>query len=140
VPAAQVLADRTGWTELESLGCVVAERRRSTDGALLSQETRYFISSLPPRVVPFAHAVRSHWQIETCCHWTLDVVFQEDQSRARTDHGPANLATLRRWVLSLLRQDRTHPHGLKARRLQAAWDPDYLQKLLGFLTPGAEAI
>jgi predicted transposase YbfD/YdcC len=96
---------------------------------------RYFISSLPAKVEPFAHAVRSHWAIENRCHWVLDVVFHEDQSRVRKDHGPANLATLRRWVLNLLRQDTTHKLGLKARRLHAAWDPDYLLRLLRFAAP-----
>lgn len=129
-----------GWTDLVSVGCVVAERQvlSGPRAGTTSRETRYFIASLPPTVGPFAHAVRSHWGIENCCHWTLDVVFQEDQSRTRKDHGPANLATIRRWVLSILRQDTTHKHGLKARRLNAAWDPDYLRKLLRIAAPTAE--
>lgn len=134
VDATAVLRDRSGWADLASVGWVESERRlRSGPRAgTTTREVRYFISSLPPKVGPFAHAVRSHWGIENCCHWCLDMVFQEDQSRVRRDHAPANLATLRRWVLSLLRQDTTHKHGLKARRLNAAWDPDYLLKLLRF--------
>ena len=89
---------------------------------------------------PFAHAVRSHWQIENACHWTLDVVFDEDQNRARRDAGPANLATLRRWALSLLRQDTTKKIGLKTRRLIAGWDPDYLLHLLRIAVPATETI
>lgn len=140
VPAAAVLQDRAGWTDLASVGWVEAERTAvggataSTSGAT-TREVRYFIASLPPVVGPIAHAVRSHWGIENHCHWTLDVVFQEDQSRTRKDHGPANLATIRRWALSILRQDTTHKHGLKARRLNAAWDTDYLLKLLRFTAP-----
>ncbi len=134
VDATRVLRDRTGWTDLASVGWVESERRLLTGpkAGSTSHEVRYFISSLPPKIGPFAHAVRSHWGIENRCHWCLDMVFQEDQSRVRRDHGPANLATIRRWVLSILRQDTTHKHGLKARRLNAAWDPDYLLKLLGF--------
>lgn len=137
VDAAAVLRDRSGWQDLASVGWVESERhllcgpRKGT----ITREVRYFISSLPAKVVPLAHAVRSHWGIENRCHWSLDVVFQEDQSRVRKDHGPANLATLRRWVLSLLRQDTTHKHGLKARRLQAAWDPNYLLRLLRLTCP-----
>ncbi len=142
VDAAAVLRDRSGWADLASVGWVEAERRllSGPKAGTTSREVRYFISSLPPKVGPIAHAVRSHWSIENCCHWCLDMVFQEDQSRVRRDHAPANLATIRRWVLSLLRQDTTHKHGLKARRLNAAWDPDYLLKLLRFaaVEPGSD--
>jgi predicted transposase YbfD/YdcC len=30
-----------------------------------------------------AHAVRNHWQVENGLHWSLDVSFAEDKSRAR---------------------------------------------------------
>jgi hypothetical protein len=43
------------------------------------------------------------------------MVFQEDQNRTRKDHGPANLAMIRRRVLSILRQDSTRRYGRKAR-------------------------
>lgn len=134
VDATRVLRERSGWTDLASVGWVESERRlfSGPKAGSTTHEVRYFISSLPPKVGPLAHAVRSHWGIENRCHWCLDVVFQEDQSRVRRDHGPANLATIRRWGLSILRQDTTHKHGLKARRLNAAWDPNYLLKLLGF--------
>jgi predicted transposase YbfD/YdcC len=137
VDATAVLRERSGWQDLASVGWVESERRLlcGPRKGTTTREVRYFISSLPPQAVALAHAVRSHWGIENRCHWTLDVVFQEDQSRVRKDHGPANLATLRRWVLSLLRQDTTHKHGLKARRLQAAWDQDYLLRLLRFTSP-----
>jgi predicted transposase YbfD/YdcC len=137
VDATAVLRDRRGWEDLASIGWVESERRLLSGPrkGSTTREVRYFISSLSPEVEPIAQAVRSHWGIENRCHWTLDVVFQEDQSRVRKDHGPANLATLRRWVLSLLRQDTAHKHGLKARRLQAAWDPDYLLRLLRFISP-----
>jgi predicted transposase YbfD/YdcC len=139
-PAAAVLRDRTGWTDLAAVGWVESARhlRSGPKAGTTTHEVRYFISSLPAVVGPLAHAVRSHWGIENCCHWTLDVVFQEDQSRVRKDHGPANLATIRRWVLSLLRQDTTHKHGLKARRLNAAWDQNYLLTLLHLAAPAAE--
>lgn len=69
-------------------------------------------------------------RIENACHWTLNVGFDEDKNRARRDAGPANLSTLRRWALSLMRQDTTQKTGLKGRRLIAGWDPDHLLDLL----------
>jgi predicted transposase YbfD/YdcC len=143
VDAGAVLTDRADWTDLATVGWVESERTllsgsKAGTPEATTREVRFFISSLPPKVGPIAHAVRSHWGIENQCHWTLDVVFQEDQSRVRRDHGPANLATIRRWVLSLLRQDTTHKHGLKARRLNAAWDQDYLLKVLRLAAPPAQ--
>lgn len=137
VPAAAVLADRAPWTDLQSVGCVDATRHHVSGpkAGTVEHHRRYFITSLPARVGPFAHAVRSHWQIENACHWTLDVVFDEDQNRTRRDAGPKNLATLRRWALSLLRQDTTQKIGLQTRRLIAGWDPDYLLHLLRIATP-----
>ena len=142
VPAAAVLADRAPWTDLQSVGCVDATRHHVSGPktGTVEHHRRYFITSLPARVGPFAHAVRSHWQIENACHWTLDVVFDEDQNRARRDAGPANLATLRRWALSLLRQDTTKKIGLKTRRLIAGWDPDYLLHLLRIAVPATDTI
>lgn len=140
VPAAAVLADRAEWTDLQSVGCVDATRHyvSGPKAGTTEQHRRYFITSLKARVAPFAHAVRSHWQIENACHWTLDVVFDEDQNRARRDAGPKNLATLRRWALSLMRQDTTQTTGLKGRRLIAGWNPDYLRHLLRIAVPDTD--
>lgn len=72
---------------------------------------------------------RAHWQIENALHWALDVVFSEDNSRARKDHAPQNLAILRRLALNTTRAaaDNTSLRGLLKR---AAWDDAYLLKLL----------
>ena len=39
---------------------------------------------------------RAHRVIENALHWQLDVSFRKDAARNRKDHGPANIATLRR--------------------------------------------
>jgi predicted transposase YbfD/YdcC len=74
--------------------------------------------------------VRSHWGIENCVHWVLDIAFREDDSRVRKGHGAENLAILRRLALNLLRQEPTATCGTKNKRLKAAWDEDYLLKVL----------
>ena len=50
-------------------------------------ETRYYISSAMMSAEPAAAIVRGHWAIENTLHWTLDVVFREDQSRLRKGNG-----------------------------------------------------
>ena len=63
-------------------------------------------------------------------HWVLDVVFGQDQSRARTGYAAENLAQTRRLAIHLLRRDKTCPRSLKGKLLRAALDPAYLKSLL----------
>lgn len=116
------------WEDLKSIGMVEGERQ--VDGKT-EQETRYYISSLSGKAEEFAHAVRSHWGIENSVHWVLDIAFREDNSRVRKGHGPENLAILRRLALNLLKQESTATCGTRNKRLKAAWDEDYLLKVLG---------
>jgi predicted transposase YbfD/YdcC len=74
--------------------------------------------------------VRGHRSIEHRLHWQLDVTFQEDQCRIRKGHADANFSSLRRTALSLLKNERTAKVGIKNKRLKAAWDDAYLQKVL----------
>ena len=128
VPAA--LAERhAGWQGLRSLGMVFSERQ--VGEAEPSGETRFFISSLPPRVKAFAGAVRGHWGIENGLHWVLDVAFREDDSRLRLGHGPENLALVRRLAASLLHNEETAKGGVGSKRKQAGWDNEYLLAVLG---------
>jgi hypothetical protein len=73
-----------------------------------------------------------HWSIENRLHWVLDVTFREDNCRVRKDHAPQNLSTLRKFALSLLRQDARYPkRSLRSRRKTAERYPDYRASLLG---------
>ncbi len=87
-------ADRAQWEGLRSVGCIEAVRESHGH---TSTERRYYLSSLGLDATRLARAVRSHWGVENQLHWVLDVVFGEDQNRARTGHAAENLATLRRW-------------------------------------------
>lgn len=60
----------------------------------------------------------------------LDIAFREDESRVRKGHGPENLATLRHMALNLISRETSSKGGVKARRLRAGWDEDYLIKVL----------
>ena len=120
-------ADREKWEGLRSVALV--ESVREVKGKQ-SVERRYYLSSLPVDVAKLARAVRGHWKIENQLHWVLDVVFGEDQSRARTGHAAENLAATRRLAINLLRQDKDNKRSLKSQRLRATLDPDYLRQLL----------
>lgn len=125
------LWQKSEWAGLYSIGAVESERRvLSAAGEKVTLETRYFISSLRGSVKRFARAVRAHWGIENRLHWTLDMAFGEDACPICVDNAPENLATLRKMVLNLLRQDKSSRRGLKAKSKRAGWDKDYLLKVL----------
>ena len=54
-----------------------------------------------PRVLYNSYAVRKHWSIENQLHWCLDVIFDENSSKARKDMYPLNLNVLRKTALAL---------------------------------------
>jgi hypothetical protein len=82
-------------------------------------------------VKAFAQATRAHWGIENGLHWTLDVVFREDECRARTGHSARNLSVLRKCSISMLRKDKDAKQGLHRRRLHADRDESYREFLIG---------
>jgi len=121
-------ADQAKWEGLRSVG--MAESIREIDGKT-RVERRYYLSSLKLNVATFARAVRGHWGVENKVHWSMDVCFREDQSRARTGYAAENLATLRRLALNLLKREKTKKRGIKGKQLNAGWDHAYLLRLLG---------
>lgn len=73
----------------------------------------------------FAHAARAHWGVENGFHWVLDVVFHGDLMRLRTENGSANMATIKRASLNLIK-DIPDKASLKIKKKTAAWNDDYL--------------
>jgi predicted transposase YbfD/YdcC len=128
MPVPETVRNQDEWKDLKSIGRVI---RMYREHGQEKADVRYFISSLESRVKLFGKAVRSHWDIENGLHWTLDMYFGEDRHRARTENAAANFALLRRWVLSLLRQNTTVKGGLNKKRFQAGLDTRNLEKLLG---------
>ncbi len=109
----------------------VVESTRDRHGKV-STERRDYLRRLPVEVPLFARAVRGHRAVENHLHWTLDVVFGEDRSRARTGFAVANLGVARRRALHLLRQDKTPGRSSKRQPRRAAFDPSDLENLLKF--------
>lgn len=96
-------------------------------------DTRYFISSATLSAQTAAKAVRGHWMIENALHWTLDVIFKDDQSRLRKGHGARNMAVVRHFAINLVRAV-SDKRPIKRRRKVAGWNVEYLASILGELS------
>lgn len=117
------------WPELKSFAVIDSER--SIQGTT-TRERRLYISSLAADAQRIGQAVRAHWSIENRLHWCMDVIFRDDQMRARTGHAAHNLAVLKHITLNLIRLDPVkRKGGIKARRLIAATSDTYRAELLG---------
>ena len=66
-------------------------------------------------------------------HWIMDVVFGEDASKIRLGNGPANMATVRRFVLNILNgikeKGQTRPKLMNS----IGWSPHYLRRFIDAL-------
>lgn len=126
------LQARHHWPGLAAVGKLTG-RRTATGAAgglpIPSVETRYFLLSQPLPPERFGAVVRSHWGIENQLHWVLDVVLHEDDARTRKDHGPENLAVLRRLALNLAKLEPSKG-SMRGKRKRAGWDDTFLIQLL----------
>ena len=127
LPAPQWLTNRSSWKGLRTIGVAV---RISEQNGTVTREVRYYLSSLRLGVRNFARAVRGHWGIENTLHWCLDVTFREDESRVRDRHAADNLAWLKRFAITLLKQQ-NDKESIAMRRRMAGWNDDYLAQVLG---------
>jgi predicted transposase YbfD/YdcC len=121
------LPDSGRWKNLKRIGIAMSDTLRSGKP---TEDVRYYILSKKMSAKSFGAAVRGHWGIENRLHWQLDVTFGEDQCRIRKGHADANFSILRRTALSLLKNELTAKVGIKNKRLIAAWNTEYLEKVL----------
>ncbi len=126
----ECLAEPELWKGLRCFAVLEAERQM---GQAVQRETRLYISTLAPDAERLAHIIRSHWSVENRLHWVMDVIFNDDQMRARSKYAAHNLALLKHITLNLIRLDPIKRKGsVKARRLIAATSDNYRAELLGF--------
>jgi predicted transposase YbfD/YdcC len=130
LPVPKTLPGASLWKKLRTIGVAV---RTSLQDGKETTDIRFFISSLSLEVRRFAAAGRGHWGIENSLHWCLDVTFREDDSRVRDRFAADNLAWLKRFAISLLKQQ-TDKESIAMRRRMAGWNVDYLMQVLGITT------
>ena len=121
-----IVDDENRWKSLKSVIKITSTREFKNK---IETQDRYYISSLETNE-DFNRHIRSHWTIENQLHWVLDVVFREDEQRKRANHAAANFAIVRKIVLNLLKKDEGK-ESLRTKRLKAAWNKEFLIKLIG---------
>jgi predicted transposase YbfD/YdcC len=91
-----------------------------------------YISSLDESAKDLNQYIRQHWGIENSLHWTLDMTFNEDRQRKRDKNAAQNFAQAQKIALNLLKNENSTKMSLRTKRLKAAWDNNFLLKILGF--------
>lgn len=128
------------WQGLKGIVCVQRQRTDFTTGKV-GRERRFYLTSLNPQqagIQRMAELIRGHWSVENNLHWCLDVGFGDDRCRVRKDHGPENLAAIKRPALGLVKRSlppastklKAQRTSFKTRRLRCGMDDNYLIKTL----------
>jgi len=120
-------ADAPLWEGLRSFALI--ERAREFPDGRRESARQLYLSSLPVGERRAAQAARDHWGVENPCHWCLDVVFNEDGSRARERNAAKNLGALRKICLNILRSSKAKG-SLRSKRMRAALRRSFLVELL----------
>lgn len=116
------------WKNLNSIARIT--HTSETDDQVVTEQ-RMYISSLPAeKASEILHAIRAHWQIESCLHWSLDVTFREDNSRIRDENAALNMSWLRKFALGLLKNENSFKRASIRRKQLKVWaEPDFLIKI-----------
>lgn len=93
------LRQKKDWKGIKSIGMV---HKTIEKNGIITQENRYYISSLGIDIELFSKAVRGHWSIESM-HWHLDVTFREDANETADAIAAQNLNIIRKFCLSILK-------------------------------------
>jgi len=130
LPVPDCITVQERWKGLKTIGVAI---RRSEQAGKETCDVRYYISAHGLGVRRFAKAIRGHWGIENTLHWCLDVTFREDDSRLRDRLAAENVAWLKRFAISVFKQQ-DDKESIAMRRRIAGWNPEYLAQAIGLPT------
>jgi predicted transposase YbfD/YdcC len=125
------LAGKKDWEGLSGIGLIVDKRQ--VIGREAEEIAYHYViySKTGMSAKELLHAKRSHWSIENSLHWSLDMVFREDESRIREGNGAENMNILRHLAINLIRAESSAKGSLKMKRKRCALSQDYLLKVIG---------
>jgi len=120
------LRERHAWPGLQ--GVVMVESGREAEGRI-AKEARFYITSLVSLANAIGPMIRDHWAIENGLHWVMDMVFRDDECRARTENAPANFTTIKHMAQNLIKKA-PGKDSQRLKRKTAGWDDDFLASLV----------
>lgn len=120
------LNQKKDWKGLKCLFRIDSEIIK---GDVISQESRYYITSLSFDAAELLKIARQHWSIENQLHRTLDIHFREDSCQVHERMTAANLSALRKLALSQLKQIDSKKT-LISKLKKAAYSPEFRRRCL----------
>ena len=122
-------ADKAKWAGLKS-ACMVRTVTTEAKTGKVTENIRYFVSSLGLNPELALAVARGHWDVENPLHWTLDMVFDEDHSRARGGFAAENLAISRHFAFNAIRKAKNVSGGIKRRKMALSWNDRKMLKAI----------
>lgn len=132
--------DRELMSHWPDLKCIIeVTRKRGTRTGQLnsngdlawSYHTVRFVCSKIITAKQAMKLVREHWHVENKLHWTLDVSYGEDASRARSGFIAQNLASIRRFANNMLASVTGRASNMTD-QMKFSLDFEFRKKVLGF--------
>jgi len=125
--SADWIENKEEWTDIHTI--IRYRCTREIDG-IKTTSIRHYISSFDTSAEDFGAIIRGHWSVENQLHWMLDVVFREDDARARKDNSPLNLNILRKIALATLKRITVGRLSIHKKMMKASRDPNFLAQLI----------
>ena len=116
------------WADIQT---IIRYRCTREINGVKSVAIRHYISSFDTNAEGFGNIIRGHWSVENQLHWMLDVIFREDDAKAKKDNSPLNINVLRKIALAVLKKITLGRLSIKKKMMKAARDPCFLTQLLG---------
>lgn len=121
---------RDDWQDLSGIASVLRERTDAISGKTSREIAFYIISDPKATVRDVERLARGHWGIENGLHWSMDVVWGSDAHTIRDRIGAQNMARIRRFCATMVKQ--STGKGMSQRRIRniCGWNPDNLLRVL----------
>jgi len=116
------------WRNLSGFGVCVSTVEQGGKVTISHNYSIYSVENMTAR--EFAKCKRAHWSIENSLHWVLDMVFREDESRARTDNSAENLNVFRQMAFNILKCETSLKGGISDKQFKCLLDELYLEKVV----------
>ena len=121
------LAQKDDWMDIQTI--IRYRTIREIDG-VKTETTRHYISSFDTTAENFCDIISVHWSVENQLHQMLDVVFREDDAKAKKDNSPLNLNILRKIALAVVKKISLGRLSVRKKMMKASRDAEFLHLLL----------